>query len=201
MPDAALDLTLTAPVQATDAAIGRVEHIIIDPHLGKATHIVVREDALPNTLRLVAEKYIASASPQGVHLNIPHKRVGALKEYIQTEYFSPAYFLTLAKAEEVKLPMAPASWTVERPATPEGSVALAGHEPVRASDGKVGRVDGVLCDRHTGRVTHLLLRQGHLWGTREVQVPAGLVAGYEDGEVVLSATKAAIGALPDIHEG
>ncbi len=201
MPSPALDLTLSAPVHATDAAIGRVENVIIDPHLGRATHIVVREDALPNTLRLVAEKYIAAATPEAVRLNIPQKRASQLKQYIQADYFAPDYFLSLAKAEHLKLPMAPASFTLEHPATPEGSVALAGHEPVRASDGPVGRVDGVLCDGHTGRVTHLLLRHGHLWGAREVQVPAGLVAGYEDGEVVLGATKAAIGALPDVHAG
>ena len=199
MPDAALDLTLSAPVHATDAAIGRVENVIIDPHQGKATHLVVREDALPNTLRLVPEKYIASAGPDGVRLNITQKRAAACKPYIQEDYYSPAFFLSLAKTEDVKLPMAPSSWTVEHPTTPAGSVALAGHEPVRATDGKVGRVDGVLTERHTGRVTHLLLRTGHLWGTREVQVPAGLVAGYEDGEVLLSATKAEIGALPDVH--
>lgn len=201
MPDAALDLILSATVHATDAAIGRVENVIIDPHQGKATHLVVREDALPNTLRLVPEKYIASAGPDGVRLNIPQQRVAACKPYIQEDYYSPAFFLSLAKDEDVKLPMAPSSWTVEHPATPAGSVALAGHEPVRATDGKIGRVDGVLTERHTGRVTHLLLRTGHLWGTREVQVPAGLVAGYEDGDVLLSATKAEISALPDVHAG
>lgn len=201
MPNPALDLTLAAPVAATDAAVGRVENVIIDPHLGKITHIVVREDALPNTLRLVPEKYIAAATPEGVRLDIGQKRLAQLKEYIETDYFAPGYFLSLAKTEHVKLPMAPSSWTVERPATPEGTVPLVGHEPVRAADGKVGRLDGVLCDRHTGRVTHLVLRQGHLWGAREVQVPAGLVAGYEDGEVVLSVSKAEVGALPDVHAG
>ena len=70
--------------------------------------------------------------------------------------------------------MAPSGWTVERPATPEGAVALVGHETVLATDGKVGRVDGVLVDRASGRVTHLVLREGHLFGHREVQVPAAM---------------------------
>lgn len=201
MPIPALDLTLATPVAATDATFGRVENVIIDPHQGKATHIVVREDALPNTLRLIPEKYIAAATPQGVRLSLTGKQAAKLKAYIETDYFAPDYFLSLAKDEHVKLPLAPSSWSVERPATPEGSVPLAGHEPVRATDGTVGRVDGVLCDHHSGRITHLLLRKGHLWGTREIQIPAGLVAGYEDGDVVLSISKAEVGALPDVHEG
>lgn len=199
MPERALDLALSAPVRATDAPIGHVAHVIIDPEHGRATHLVVRESQLPNTLRLVPEKYIAASGPDGVALSIPRNRVAALREYIQTEYYSPSFFLTLAKREHCNLPLAPSSWTVERPATPEGSVALVGHEPVEATDGPVGRVDGVLAEAHTGRITHLLLRRGHLWGTREVQVPAAMVAAYADGKVRLGIDKAAVGALPDVH--
>ncbi|EHJ48580.1 hypothetical protein DFW101_2576 [Solidesulfovibrio carbinoliphilus subsp. oakridgensis] len=201
MPENALDLALNAPVAATDGPLGRVAHVIINPESGTATHLVVREDALPNTLRLVPKKYCGQAGPGAVTLTISRKRAGELKEYIQADYYPPSFFLGLAKAEETRLPIAPSGWTFEHPATPEGSVALAGHEPVLATDGRAGRVDGVLADPHTGRVTHLLLRQGHLWGAREVQVPAGLVSRYEDGQVVLSVDKAALGALPDVHAG
>lgn len=201
MPENALDLALDAPVAATDGPLGRLAHVILNPESGAATHLVVREDALPNALRLVPKKYIGRADAHGVSLTIPRKRAGELKEYIQADYYPPSFFLGLAKAEETNLPFAPSGWTFEHPATPEGSVALAGHEPVLATDGKVGRVDGVLADPHTGRVTHLLLRRGHLWGAREVQVPAGLVSRYEAGQVILSADKATVGALPDVHEG
>lgn len=201
MPEQALDLALSAPVHATDGLAGNVERVIVNPETGKATHVVVREAALPNTLRLVAEKYIAKTQDGALHLTLSRAKETELPEYIQTDYYSPAFFLGLARQEQVRLPLSPAGWQVEHPATPEGSVALIGHETVMASDGKVGRVDGVLADRHSGRITHLLLRQGHLWGAREVQIPAGLVAGYADNEVTLSATKAEIGALPDVHAG
>ena len=173
MPERALDLALSAPVRATDAPIGHVAHVIIDPEHGRATHLVVRESQLPNTLRLVPEKYIAASGPDGVALSIPRNRVAALREYIQTEYYSPSFFLTLAKREHCNLPLAPSSWTVERPATPEGSVALVGHEPVEATDGPVGRVDGVLAEAHTGRITHLLLRRGAPVGNARGPGPGG----------------------------
>ncbi|MGE4538227.1 MAG: hypothetical protein AB7D37_14215 [Desulfovibrio sp.] len=201
MPEQAIDLALSAPVHATDGLVGSVERVIVNPETGKATHVVLREEAFPNTLRLVAEKYIAKTEGGALYLSISRKKAAECREYIQTDYYSPTFFLGLAKNEQVKLPLAPAGWSVEHPATPEGSVALVGHETVLASDGKVGRVDGVLADKHSGRITHLLLRQGHLWGTREVQIPAGLVAGYKDGEVTLGASKAEIGALPDVHAG
>ena len=195
MPEKTVDLIPGTPVNAADGSVGRLERVIIDPEHGRATYLVVRESELPNTLRLVSEKHLAKADAQGVLLALTQKQFAAQKEYIHTDYYAPEFFLTVARAEQCALPMEPASWTVERPATPEGSVALVGHETVEATDGKVGRVDGVLLDRVGGHVTHLVLRYGHLWGAREILVPAGLVAGYEDGCVRLSADKAAVEAL------
>lgn len=199
MSDHRADLVLHAPVWTTDAAVGRLEHVIVDPGHGRVSHVVVRETALPNTLRLVPEKYLGPAGPEGLRLTVAAKRFAAFPEYLVTEYFSPDFFAGLADRERVKLPLAPSGWTVERPATPEGFVALVGHEAVFATDGRIGRVDGVLLDRATGRVSHLLLREGHLFGRREVQVPAGLIARYEAEAVHLSVTKAAVDALPDLQ--
>ncbi|MHC1790919.1 hypothetical protein [Solidesulfovibrio sp.] len=198
MHERSIDLALSAPVHATDALVGRIEHVIVDPAHGRAAYLVVREQALPNALRLVPEKYVAGAGPDGVHLSLAAAKVSALREYVTTEYYPPSFFLSLAAREHCNLPLAPSGWTVERPATPAGTVALAGHEPVWATDGKAGRLDGVLTEAHTGRITHLLLRQGHLWGAREVAIPAGLVAAYEDGTVRLGVDLAAIAALPAV---
>ena len=196
MHERSIDLTLSAPVFATDALVGRIEHVVIDPSHGRAAYLVVREAALPNTLRLVPEKFVTTSDDKGVHLSIDAAKVASLREYVITDYYPPSFFLTLAAKEHCKLPLAPSSWSVERPATPQGDVALSGHEAVQATDGKVGRLDGVLTEAHTGRVITLLLRQGHLWGAREVAIPAGLVAAYEDGVVRLNVDTATIAALP-----
>ncbi|OLN30929.1 hypothetical protein DVDV_0373 [Desulfovibrio sp. DV] len=198
MSEHMLNLPLAAPVYAGKTLVGRVEHVIVDPSHGRATWLVVRENALPNTLRLVAEKFVAETGADGVHLSCDAAKLAAMREYVLTEYYPPAFFLHLAADEKCKLPLAPSGWTIERPATPAGSVALAGHEAVWATDGKVGRLDGVHVEAHTGRVIELLLRQGHLWGAREVAIPAGLVAAYEDGIVRLAVDTAAIGALPSV---
>ena len=198
MSEHMLNLPLAAPVYAGKTLVGRVEHVIVDPSHGRATWLVVRENALPNTLRLVAEKFVAATGADGVHLSCDAAKLAAMREYVLTEYYPPSFFLHLAADEQCKLPLAPSGWTVERPATPAGSVALAGHETVWATDGKVGRLDGVHVEAHTGRVIELLLRQGHLWGAREVAIPAGLVAAYEDGIVRLAVDTAAIGALPSV---
>lgn len=194
MPEKSVDLVPGTPVTATDGPVGRLTRVIIDPEHDRATYLVVAETEAPNTQRLVSEKYLVSADKTNIALSLSRKHFAGQKPYIRTEYFSPDFFLTVAKQEDCALPLEPASWTVERPATPDGAVALIGHEPVEATDGKVGRVDGVLLDRAGGHVTHLILRQGHLWGARDVLVPAGLVARFEDGRVILSVDKAALTA-------
>ena len=85
------------------------------------------------------------------------------------------------------------------------AMGLRRNDPVIARGTSVGTVsdvhydqDGVHVEAHTGRVVELLLRQGHLWGAREVVIPAGLVAAYEDGLVRLTVDTAAIGALPSV---
>jgi hypothetical protein len=42
---------------------------------------------------------------------------------------------------------------------------------VRATDGRVGRVDEFLVDPESGNITHLCLRKDHLWGDKLVCIP------------------------------
>ena len=156
MSEHAFDVSLEAPVFAEEAKVGRVANVVVDPSHGRATFLVVREDALPNTLRLVSEKFIAASGPDGVRLSCPPAKFAAMREYVLTEYYTPEYFLHMAEKEHCKLPMVPSSWTVERPATPAGSVPLVGHEAVAATDGKVGKLDAVHLEAHTGRVIYLI---------------------------------------------
>ena len=39
---------------------------------------------------------------------------------------------------------------------------------VEASDGKVGRLDALVLDPKNGDVTHILIREGHLWDKKDV---------------------------------
>ena len=49
-------------------------------------------------------------------------------------------------------------------------------DPVHATDGDIGRVQGLVIDRRSRHVTHVLLQEGHLWGRREVAIPVSAVA-------------------------
>ena len=79
-----------------------------------------------------------------------------------------------------------------------GEAEIGPGEPVHALDGEIGQVEGFLVDPGDHRVTHVLLREGHLWGRKEVAIPVSAVTGVENG-IRLSLTKKQIADLPPAH--
>jgi hypothetical protein len=45
-------------------------------------------------------------------------------------------------------------------------------------------------------ITNLLMRRGHLWGTREIAVPIGQVDFVDGSTVYLKIDRTSVGALP-----
>jgi hypothetical protein len=79
---------------------------------------------------------------------------------------------------------------------PPGEVAVRRGEPVRATDGDVGRVQVLLIDRAGHQVAHVLLREEHPSGRGDVAIPVSAVAGTGDGGVRLSITRQEVQDLP-----
>ena len=84
---------------------------------------------------------------------------------------------------------------------PVGEVSVRRGQPVDATDGHIGKVQGLVIDRADGHVTHVLLQEGHLWGKREVALPISAVAsvGTEGGGVRLNLSKEQVDQLPPVQ--
>ena len=83
-------------------------------------------------------------------------------------------------------------------AVPAGEVTVRRGEQVRASDGDIGRVEGLVIDTVTHYVTHVLLQEGHRWGRKDVAIPIRAVTRV--GKVIeLNMTKRELGELPSIE--
>ena len=50
-----------------------------------------------------------------------------------------------------------------------------------------------------GQITHLLLREGHLWGCKEVTIPVSEIERIEGGAVYVKLDKRGIQALPSVQ--
>jgi sporulation protein YlmC with PRC-barrel domain len=63
---------------------------------------------------------------------------------------------------------------------PMGEVDVRRGEPVFATDGEIGKIQGLVIDPSSRHVTHVLLEEGHLWGRKEVAIPIGSITRVGD---------------------
>jgi PRC-barrel domain len=66
-------------------------------------------------------------------------------------------------------------------------------------DGHIGQVEGFVVDRADHKVTHVLLKEGHLWGRRQVAIPVSAVASVDAG-IRLNITKKQVEELPPLDQ-
>ncbi|QMU69649.1 PRC-barrel domain-containing protein [Streptacidiphilus sp. P02-A3a] len=90
---------------------------------------------------------------------------------------------------------APREQTYER--VPSGEVQIRKGERVEATDGEIGRVQGLVIDPTDHGVTHVLLQEGHLWGKKTVAIPIRAVSQVGDS-VRVELSKAELGDLPPV---
>jgi hypothetical protein len=81
---------------------------------------------------------------------------------------------------------------------PLGEVEIRRGDPVQATDGDIGHVQGLVIDPASRHVTHVLLQEGHLWGKKEVAIPIGAVTSTRDG-IQLKISKHEVQELPPVN--
>ena len=91
--------------------------------------------------------------------------------------------------------MASVPQTVIYDSVPVGEVEVRRGEHVHATDGEIGKVQGLVIDRRNHHVTHVLLQEGHVWGRKDVAIPISAVTGVKGG-IRLNITKRQVQDLP-----
>lgn len=82
---------------------------------------------------------------------------------------------------------------------PVGEVEVRRGDPVAATDGDIGRVQGLVVDPSDHHVTHFLLDEGHLWGAKRVAIPIGCVKEVSAASgVCLTLSKDEVKDLPAV---
>jgi hypothetical protein len=82
-------------------------------------------------------------------------------------------------------------------AVPLGETEVERHEHVHAVDGEIGQVEGFVVNAADHAVTHVLLKEGHMWGRKQVAIPVSAVASVDAG-IRLNITKKQVEDLPPV---
>jgi PRC-barrel domain len=182
-----------AEADCSDGPGGVVRRFIIDPSTETVTHLVIEPKHGHEPGRLVPVDLIDSTTG-GIRLRCTIAEFGHLEHAEETE---------LAQQESLGdgMPGGPPmgipqpTQVVFQDVVPVGEVEVSPGEPVHATDGEIGHVQGFLVDPDDHRMTHVLLREGHLWGRKEVAIPVSAVTGVQNG-IRLNLTKQQVEDLP-----
>jgi sporulation protein YlmC with PRC-barrel domain len=81
---------------------------------------------------------------------------------------------------------------------PHDELAVHRGAHVEAVDGRIGQVDEFVINPENDHITHLVLREGHLWGQKDIAVPISEIERVESDIVYLKLDKQAVENLPAI---
>jgi sporulation protein YlmC with PRC-barrel domain len=195
-----------------------VSRVVVDPVARAVTHLVVEPKHRHGAGRLVPLDLVDATTGE-VRLRCTLAEFEKLDPAEETQ-FRPGsgypgfpgygseqvlswryYGLSMGDGTSLSSSAGPGSGRVMRTATydsvPLGEVEVRRGEHVHATDGEVGRVEGLVIDPRNHHVTHVLLQEGHLWGRKEVAIPIGAVTGVEDG-IRLNISKQEVADLPPV---
>jgi sporulation protein YlmC with PRC-barrel domain len=210
--------TIGTEVSCSDGACGELSRVVVDPVARAVTHLVVEPKHDPGFGRLVPLDLV-DATAAGIRLRCTmadFDKLGPAEEtkfipggtgsvdYAEGEVLSwPYYGLGMggglvAPAGGLGVDMADIGQTVIYDKIPLGEVSVSRDQPVHATDGNIGRVQGLVIDPRDNHVTHVLLQEGHLWGRKEVAIPISAVSRVDDDGIQLSMAKAGVQDLPPV---
>ena len=85
---------------------------------------------------------------------------------------------------------------VELRQLPPGELSIRRGTRVEATDGYVGQVDEFVVNPENCHITHLVMREGHVWGQKEVIIPLSAMGDTHDDTVFLTLNQNQIESLP-----
>jgi sporulation protein YlmC with PRC-barrel domain len=197
-----MDIPVNVEVYCEDGPCGRSTYVIVNPTTWQVTHLVVKEKGFPNIERLVGLDRVTETGPHLIRLRCTRKELSTMDQFIEIEFLpGSAPFFPYGADEYMMWPYVlpqGMAMPVEHERIPPNELAVRRGARVEATDGHVGVVDEFLVDPATGRITHLVMREGHLWGKKDVTIPVSQIDRIEENTLYLKADKHSIEALPAI---
>jgi sporulation protein YlmC with PRC-barrel domain len=197
-----MEFSLNVDVHCTDGHCGRSTYIILNPVTEQVSHLVVKSKRPSGVERLVSVKLVANTAAEVILLNC------SKEEFRKLESFNQPDFIYTDLPQHATDPNLTLLWPYVVPIKriiddkirriPPGELAVRRGTRVRATDGRVGRVDEFIVGPVSGNITHLVLREGHPWKGKEVTIPVSQIDRIEEKVVYLKVDKKTIASMPSV---
>ena len=206
-----MQIPLNAQVECTDGVCGRSSFVLINPVVDQVANLVVKEDSSPNTEYIVPVEFVTETIDGTIRLSCSKAELEKMDPFIKTKFiqeqvpdryssfgggmygYGSMYYMPYATVEKTVYQKE------ENQQIPPGELTVQRGTRVEATDGFVGKVDEFVVHPDTGHITHLVMREGHLWGKKDVIIPLSALKPmgdtYED-TVFLNLDKHQVESLP-----
>ncbi len=215
---AEMQFTIGAEVNGSEGVCGRLAWVVVDRSAAPwvITHLVVEPPHRVGLGRFVPLDRVASVDETSgtVTLDSTTEQFEQLDSAEVTEFVPPSGAYTSYGPAQIiarpyytgepsvhgDLPSTSQAVTTDAPLPGDSEVAV--HRTrAHAADGDIGEVAGLVIDPASQQVTHVLLKEGHAWGRKEVAIPAGAVKEAAEDGIHLNITKQDVGDLPPVTIG
>lgn len=201
-----MEIPLQAQVECTDGVCGLSVYVLINPLIDEVTSLVVRETS-SNTEYIVPVDVVSATIADTIQLRCSKTELEKMAPFVQTEFVQEkvldyagyrggiyglgSYFYMPYVTSEIRIPV-----SAEHQQIQAGELAVHRGTRVEATDGYVGKVDEFVVNPENGHITYLVMREGHLWGQKDVIIPISAMDDNGDDTLFLNINKHQIEALP-----
>ncbi|MCL4560135.1 MAG: PRC-barrel domain-containing protein [Chloroflexi bacterium] len=203
-----MEIPVNAQVECTDGVCGRSVYVLMNPVNDQVTYLIVKEDTSPNTEFMVPVDFVTETKSDMIRIRCSKAELEKMDPFIKTEFIEeivPVRNLdygggTNGIGSFYYLPYVTPDKTVYVPEEsrqiPLGELAVQRGTRVEATDGFVGKVDEFVINPENGHITHMVMREGHLWGKKDIIIPLSAMGDTHDDTVFLKLDKHQIESLP-----
>ncbi|MEJ2749429.1 MAG: PRC-barrel domain-containing protein [Anaerolineae bacterium] len=198
-----MDIPLNVDVYGPNGPIGHSTHIVLNPITEEVTHVVIRENSNNHTERLVPVEEIQETDTDMIRLTCDDAGLSQMETFERIEFIPTTipYVEASAPVDGYGWPYVVANQEtrfvkIVRQQIPPYERDLRRGAHVHARDGRIGQIDEVVVDPETMHLTHLVLREGHLWGQKDVMIPVDEIETIEENNIYLKLDKQSVEALP-----
>jgi len=215
---ATTQFTIGVDARNSDGTCGEVSRVVVDPVAKAVTHLVVEPKHRHGLGRLVPLDLV-EVTDDAIEIHCTQAEFDKFDPAEETEFLpGSSGYGSYGSGQAYSWPyyglggmymgggmgmmgggmgMGNAPQPVTYDTVPLGEVAVHRGEHVHATDGEIGKVQGLVIDPSNHHVTHVLLQEGHLWGKKEVAIPIGAVTRVDDG-IGLNIAKQDVQDLPSV---
>src|SRR5271157_4682408 len=179
-----------ADASCTDGACGEVTCVVVNPLTRAVTHLVVEPKHHYDRGRLVPLDLVDATTGE-IRLGCTLAEFEQLDPAEETQFLpgTPGYpgydpeqvlvmpYYGMGMGMGMGMAGADVPIAVTYDTVPLDKVEVRRGDHVHATDGHIGRVQGLVLFPDSDHVTHVLLQEGHVRGRKEVAIPIGAVIG------------------------